>query len=679
MIASTASWHQLADCGTDANAQQKLEKYWVERVNSKTAWDPYLVWTSLTSFKYVAPQQPDWVPFLIETSDGAAKLIAEMATVLSHGPVWLSQVIKIPSIYSRSLVAGVDSKPSRYVTALVHKDHFDLVASFKGVVRMQLGLARAGDVDERPVNDSPEINEEASNGYSSSDRPAKRGDSPDFPDSTTPVLGVIDDGCNFAHPAYITESGTRVVRLWDQSVYATKWSGKPAYFGYGQVFAKQDLDGQISISSEKEVYKAVYAPYTLPSGSLAYPSIRLDTATHGTSVMQIFAGRFDPPPQQSALPVVPTDAASKADIIFVQLPRACLDDTASGSMCVYALDALRYIVDRAETYKGSTRVIRPVVINLSYGSMSGPHDGTAPLDEALNELIDRRGNLAVVVAAGNNRKSSCHACVPVAPGAASNIGIQLLPNNPLVSTLEIWIPEGSLGEIQIQLSSPSTAKSGWISIGEIHKLKAANSTQSVAYVVAPKRTALGKNGTMFLVAFSPTARRTIDEPSAESGVWKLSLQNTGSNEVSANIWVERNDMAYAAQRRQQAFLVDWDVAGYVTSTDTICSPASAKNAIAVSSHVWSTGQRSKSSAEGGGLGKTDLDASAPADVGDEIRGIRVEGVLPGSSTRTSGTSMAAPMVARGIVEWMETNNPTSVAAVKVRAFSAFPVPVKLKP
>ena len=679
MSETKASWYQLTDCDTDASAQQKLEAYWANRVNSDRPWDPHLVWTSLTSFKYVAPQEPEWFPFLIETTAGAIKLIDEMKAALKGSQTHVDDVIKVPSAYRRSIVASTTYLPSKYITALINKDWFDWVASFSGVTRMQFGVARLGDLDNRTGTNLFETTESFPKDYSDSDRPPVS-DSSNSADSTVDVvLGVIDDGCNFAHPAFASQSGTRVVRLWDQSVNATKWSGKPTYFGYGQVLTKQDLDKRISGKSEKEVYKAVYAPYTLPGGSLAYPSIRLDTATHGTSVMQIFAGRFDQPPQQSASPIIPSDVASKADIIFVQLPRACLDDTASGSMCVYALDALRYIVDRAETYKGSARVIRPVVINLSYGTMSGPHDGTAPLDEALNELIDTRGNLAVVVAAGNNRKSSCHAYVPVATSPASNIGIQLLPNNPLTSTLEIWIPEGSSGDVQIQLSSPSNSVSDWISIGGIHKLKALSSTQSVAYVVAPSRTALGKNGTMFLVAFSPTAHRTADEAAAEPGTWKLSLKNTGSKEVSVNIWVERNDMAYAAQRRQQTFLVDWDVAGCVTSADTICSPASAESAIAVSSHVWSTGQRSKSSAEGGGLGKTDLDASAPAEVGDEIRGIRVEGVLSGSSTRTAGTSMAAPMVARGIANWLATNQQTSVAAVKAQASSAFPVPVKLKP
>ena len=210
MSGTTASWYKLVSRSADADDQQNLEAHWVERVNGDRPLDPYLVWTSLTSFKYVAPQEPEWFPFLIETTDGAAKLIDEMTAALLGGQTHVGDVIKVPSAYRRSLVAGDSYLPSKFITALVNKYYFDWVASFVSVVRMQLGVARIGDVDGRTGSDLFETTESFPRDYSASDRAPERSNSDPAKTELNTVLGVIDDGCNFAHPAYMSQSGTRV-------------------------------------------------------------------------------------------------------------------------------------------------------------------------------------------------------------------------------------------------------------------------------------------------------------------------------------------------------------------------------------------------------------------------------------------------------------------------------------
>ena len=63
------------------------------------------------------------------------------------------------------------------------------------------------------------------------------------------------------------------------------------------------------------------------------------------------------------------------------------------------------------------RAALPVVVNMSFGHIAGPHDGSSMLERAIHELIAARrrvgGRLEVVVAAGNSLllRPRCHASI----------------------------------------------------------------------------------------------------------------------------------------------------------------------------------------------------------------------------------------------------------------------------
>ena len=75
------------------------------------------------------------------------------------------------------------------------------------------------------------------------------------------------------------------------------------------------------------------------------------------------------------------------------------------------LDALNYILQRADEIAALENTAPlPVVVNLSYGTIAGPHDGTALLEAAIDQLIASRATpLRVVLPAGNHYLARCHA------------------------------------------------------------------------------------------------------------------------------------------------------------------------------------------------------------------------------------------------------------------------------
>jgi len=130
-----------------------------------------------------------------------------------------------------------------------------------------------------------------------------------------------------------------------------------------------------------------------------------DLQSHGSHVTGIAAGNG-----QSIMGC--EGVASAADIIFVQLPTSGIAQV--GPLLENSiLDGVRYILARAELLgkKRKLPFAAPVVINISYGGYSGPHDGTSPLASGIDERLIGKFDRAVVVSAGNGFEADCHAMI----------------------------------------------------------------------------------------------------------------------------------------------------------------------------------------------------------------------------------------------------------------------------
>lgn len=181
-------------------------------------------------------------------------------------------------------------------------------------------------------------------------------------DGSGVVVGVIDVGFEYCHPAFYDADGTtlRVKRVWN---HRDTTGTAPNGFNYG-------------------------SEYTTMSQMMA---ARTDdtSATHGSHVASIAAGCGAPSGDGANYKGI----AKGADIVLVP---AILDDS-------YILDAIQYIYSYAQS------VNKPCVINMSFGSMLGPHDGTDNYERFLTSFVAQHPDSVVLVAsAGNSGSSSVH-------------------------------------------------------------------------------------------------------------------------------------------------------------------------------------------------------------------------------------------------------------------------------
>ena len=182
------------------------------------------------------------------------------------------------------------------------------------------------------------------------------------------LVGVVDTGIDYANGDFKKADGTtRLVSLWDQT-----GAGAPPPAGYS------------------------YGAEWLPAAINAATSSEVDVEGHGSHVTGIAAGDGSS-----------TGNGQPAFTYIGMAPEADLCMVKTTFSTANIVDGVHYIFQKAASLG------KQAVVNLSLGTQSGPHDGTANMDLLLNGLTGP-GKI-IVASAGNAGEDNLHGLVTVAP------------------------------------------------------------------------------------------------------------------------------------------------------------------------------------------------------------------------------------------------------------------------
>ena len=180
-------------------------------------------------------------------------------------------------------------------------------------------------------------------------------------DGTGVIVGIIDGGFEYGHPSFYDTTGTtlRIKRVWQQR---DTTGTNPDGFSYGSEYTTvQDILGAITDNPNKG---------------------------HGSHVAGIAAGCGAPDMAGRRY----SGMAPAADIVMV----ACNMNE------VGIMDGIKYIHEYARQEH------KPCVINLSLGTLIGPHDGMSSSDVMLADYLNQLDSIVVVVSAANSGNSNNH-------------------------------------------------------------------------------------------------------------------------------------------------------------------------------------------------------------------------------------------------------------------------------
>ncbi len=591
--------------------------------------DPYLIWGEKTNFRdYGDIGQNAWVSVAIECKEGENVDVLIQRLSGTNKTVWL----KISALYSGNPIGFGKLK---FCTAQVQRKNLNRL--HMEVKRFELGMAIDSDFKGIALN-SPKKTTVAES------------------TSQKLVVGIIDDFIGFAHSTFMETARSRVRHVWSQSSKQPSSSyWKPTGISNSYGFELDFASVQSSTVNLNKAYHAQLPSHThgshiasVAAGKLAYRHMGLDASEH-------------------------LDAASKAPVIAVHLPQSTLDDTSGGSMNVHVLDGIRYILAKAHLED-------LVVINISYSTNAGAHDGTSILEAAMDELIGfYEGRLSIVLPVGNHYELRGHAKFNLkttnkSQKLSQQLSWQVLPDCYTPSFMEIWLPKEQAQLVEIKLTDPKGETSSFVSVGNAytHATKAGATDWAIIF---PAQPASSSKGVMALLAISPTRIDGSSAGAAAHGTWTASLKLTSKAAkqhnlmIRVNAWIERNDTIKSSHRhRGQSYFMD---AAYhkigqkpgqpLDSANAYVKRVGARNTIASGKRTIVVGGYQFHRARAAAYSASSPDLTAPCDENSSLHGIKGAGTFGISSARMNGTSVAAPIVTRYIANHLAKHGASTKA------------------
>lgn len=400
------------------------------------------------------------------------------------------------------------------------------------------------------------------------------------------LVGFIDSGIDLTHPEFLTEDGsTRVLWLWDMTIPGAP----PLGFRKGTVYSSEEINAGSAMSR--------------------------DLAGHGTAAAAIAAGRSGVAPESSIVVVKMGggDSATSTDV----------------------MRGIKFIMDCA------ARESMPCVINLSYGTNKGSHQGQS-LFETYMDAMAQQGRTVIVCASGNEGDSGHHFYGKLSSGSVLDVEFTVsTPREEIYLTL--WKSFADTARFEMIL--PSGASTGPLSPGSVRRFSFGGIQLAAAF-----------NGPTHFATAQEVYYTLSASAGGLSGLWTLRCYGDRIVEGGFDIWLPTVEEV----GRDTAFLRP-------DPNLTITLPATARLPMAVGGYRSGTGTASTFSGRGAlpCQGHALLDLCAPA---EQVYTAKAGG---GYDTYT-GTSLAAPFVSGSaalLMEWgIVRGNDPFLYGQRVKAF-----------
>jgi len=347
------------------------------------------------------------------------------------------------------------------------------------------------------------------------------------------IIGFVDSGIDFNFPDFSNENGTRIQYLLElaEDGAQTAWT-KDQIDSAPTTITQQDGDGSHG---------------------------------HGTHIAGIAAGGGRVNPDFMGM-------APKSDIIFVKGIRD--PDSDGGFADADVVIGCQYIFQNAQALG------KPVVINLSLGGATGPHDGTSLYEKILSDMT---GPGKIIVAAnGNEGNLPIHAGKTVQTNQLYEI-FMIPDQSKDIELINMWYSQATISEVAVAVltqqngtfervatsafyqTSNSQIEFDFESQGEIfgHILMVSGSNQHPA----------SDENTLILIDNNDNSQINFTD-----WVWSIMFKSSTSGEV--DVWVANGGTFHTEQ-------VQIENTNFITgdSEQTTSTPSTAKKVISVGSYL----------------------------------------------------------------------------------------------
>ncbi len=308
------------------------------------------------------------------------------------------------------------------------------------------------------------------------------------------IIAIIDTGIDWDHLDFRKPSDpkkSRILRIWDQTISPATGESSPAGFTFGVEYTQSQIENEIDGT---------------PAGFVR----EKDIDGHGTHIAGIAAGNG------ATLDSKYMGLAPNADIVIVKAGDGSFDT----SNIIIALDYLKNL---------ATSLGKPIVVNMSLGSQNGAHDGTDPLEVAIDNFTNVAAGRIVVVAAGNENGENIHKQLVLPAGSSSSIALEV-PTTTTTTSQDVFqftAYANDTSTVNVTVTAPdgtvatSLSNSGSSIMGGKAKVYQSN-------FIDPES---GDRKVQVYVTRTTTSTSVV-------GSWNITVENTSLNSLTIDGWLD---------------------------------------------------------------------------------------------------------------------------------------------
>lgn len=476
----------------------------------------------------------------------------------------------------------------------------------------------------------------------------------------TPIVAILDDGIGFLNNRFrsgpVTPWGgtrTRFHAIWLQSLDTILHPQYGSFYVYyGQILHRNEIDALLARGAaldEEAIYRELNAQVIKPG---KHRSTEF-SFTHGTHVLDVAAGAD------------PSSDAVEQDwpLLAVQLPSEAVDNTAGTLLEPAIIQGVRWILSQAE----AINEVSPVVINLSFGTLAGPKDGTKIIEHLLAEELKEwqqrtRRCVRLILSNGNGRLRRQVARFELEPRNPQHTTWRLQPDDNTACFAEIRTDASDdISDLMVSITTPSGAELPLATqpVNTFRQLTDGRGrpVARLYHVGARQISAQVETPAYYLIA---TAKTTPGlEAHAEAGAWKVEMSHQQSGKtIPLRIEVQRGETprGYRLNGRQSylddpnAYQWEAETQEYslpvlpITRDGTHSSFASATlNTETIASVGASEGPCGKPARYSGQGSAWTVPSPSGSAIAEDVprRGVLASGTFSGSVRQLNGTSVAA--------------------------------------
>ncbi|GEO08592.1 hypothetical protein SAE01_10880 [Segetibacter aerophilus] len=346
------------------------------------------------------------------------------------------------------------------------------------------------------------------------------------------LVAIFDSGIDWKHLDFRNPDDTtksRILRIWDQTITATSGETPPTGFSYGVEYTQTQINNEID-------------------GTPANFVRERDTDGHGTHVAGTAVGNGRALPSRKYAGMAP-----ESDIIVIKGGDSTFDDNR-------IIDALTYLKTL------STTLGKPVVVNLSSGSLFGPHDGTRPVEQAIDNFTASAPGRAVAVSAGNDGGTNRHNQLNLGANLSATVTFNATAITSGTDVFSYVIYANTNAAINATFTTP-----GGGSVTALAGQSVSGSILNNNFTVFLTNSIDNNNNNRYIQV---RVERSGSNTSSAAGTYSLNLTNLTATTLKMDGWLYRLNSAFSP-----TVLVNGD------NDYMISSPGNAASAITVASYV----------------------------------------------------------------------------------------------